>query len=45
MKAKINNVVEFSSLDKIDTGRFLFNRTFIIGGFSMCSWSTFLLID
>ena len=27
MKAKIKNVVEFSSLDKIDTRRFLFNRT------------------
>jgi len=44
MKAKINNVVELSSLDKIDTRRFLFNRTFIVGGFSMCFWSTFLLI-
>jgi len=37
MKAKINNVDELSSLDKIDTRRFLFNRTFIVGGFSMCS--------
>jgi len=45
MKAKINNVVELSSLDKIDTWRFLFNQTFIVGGFLMCSWSTFLLID
>jgi len=25
MKAKINDVVELSSLDKIDTQRFLFN--------------------
>jgi len=33
MKAKINNVVELSSLDKIDTRRFLFNQTFIVGGF------------
>jgi len=40
MKAKLNNVVELSSLDKLDTRRFLFNRTFIVGGFSMCSWST-----
>jgi len=45
MKAKINNVVELSSLDKIDTRQLLFNRTVIVGSFSMCSWSTFLLID
>jgi len=45
MKAKINNVVKLSLRDKIDTRLFLFNQTFIVGGFSMCSWSTFLLID
>jgi len=45
MKVKIKNVVEFSSLDKIDTRRFLFNRTVIVGCFSMCFWSTFLWID
>ena len=45
MKAKINNVVELSSLDKIDTLRFLFNRTFIVGDFSMFVGSTLLLTD
>ena len=36
MKTKINIVVELSSVDKIDTRRFLFNRTFVIGSFSIC---------
>ena len=45
MKAKINNVVELSSLDKIDKRQSLFNQSFIVSGFSMCTWSSFLLID
>ena len=47
MKTKINNVyvAELSSVGKIDTRRFLFNRTFVVGSFSMCYWSTFLLND
>ena len=47
MKTKINNVhvVELSSVGKIDTRRFLFNRTVVVGSFSMCYWSTFLLND
>jgi len=43
MNAEINNIVELSSLDKTDTRRFLFNRTFSVCGFSLGSWSTFLL--
>jgi len=43
MKTKINIIVELRSVDKLDTLRFLFNRTFVVGSFSMCYWSTFLL--
>jgi len=41
MKTKINIVVDLSSVDKIDTRHFLFNRTIVVGSFSMCYWSTF----
>ena len=44
MKTKINIVVDLSSVDKIDTRQFLFNRTIVVGSFSMCYWSTFPLI-
>jgi len=44
MKTKINIVVDLSSVDKIDTGQFLCNRTIVVGSFSMCYWSTFLFI-
>jgi len=43
MKTKIKIVVDLSSVDKIDTRQFLFNQTFVVGSFSMCYWSTFLL--
>ena len=43
MKTKINIIVELRSVDKLDTLRLLFNRTFVVGSFSMCYWSTFLL--
>jgi len=36
MKTKINIVVDLSSVDKIDTRHFLFNRTIVVGSFSMC---------
>jgi len=36
MKTKINSVVDLSSVDKIDTRQYLFNRTFVVGSFSMC---------
>jgi len=45
MKTKINIAVELSSVDKIDKRRFLFIQTFIVGSFSMCYWSPFLLDD
>ena len=45
MKTKINIIVELRSVDKLDTLRFLFNRTFIVGDFSMFVGSTLLLID
>ena len=44
MKTKIITVVDLSSVDKIDTRQFLYNRTFVGGSFSMCYWSTCLLI-
>mgnify|MGYP006890280047 CR=1 FL=1 len=44
MNTKINIVVDLSTVDKIDTRQFLFNRTFGVGSFSVCYWSTFLLI-
>ena len=34
-----------SSVDKIDTRQFVYNRTFVGGTFSMCYWSTCLLIQ
>jgi len=36
MKTKINIVVDLSSVDKIDTRQFLFNRTIVVGSVSMC---------
>jgi len=36
MKTKINIVVDMSSVDKIDTWQLLFNRTIVVGSFSMC---------
>jgi len=36
MKTKINIGVDLSSVDKIDTRQFLFNRTIVVGSFSMC---------
>jgi len=44
MKTKIKSVVDMSSVDKTDTQPFLFNPTLVVGSFSMCYWSTFLLI-
>ena len=44
MKTKINIAVDLSSVDKIDTRQFLYNQTFVGGSFSMCYWSTCLLI-
>jgi len=44
MKTKINIVDDLSSVDKINTRQFLFNQTIVVGSFSMCYWSTFLLI-
>ena len=44
MKTKIIIVVDLRSVDKIDTRQFLYNRTFVGGSFSMCYWSTCLLI-
>ena len=34
-----------SWVGKIDTRRFLFNQTFVVGSFAMRYWWTFLLID
>jgi len=44
MDTNIIIVVDLSSVDKIDTRQFLYNRTFVGGSFSMCSWSNCLLI-
>ena len=44
MKTKINIIFDLSSVDKIDTRQFLFNRTIVVGSFSMCYWSTFLKV-
>jgi len=44
MKTKIIIVVDLSSVNKIDTRQFLYNRTFVGGSFSMCYWSTCVLI-
>jgi len=44
MKTKINIVVDLSSVDKIDKRQFLFNQTLVVGSFSVCYWSAFLLI-
>jgi len=44
MKTKIIIVVDLSSVNKIDTRQFLYNRTFVSGSFSMCYWSTCVLI-
>jgi len=36
MKTKINIVIDLSSVGKIDTRQILFNRTIVVGRFSMC---------
>jgi len=36
MNTKIIIIVDLSSVDKIDTQQFLFNRTIVVGSYSMC---------
>ena len=43
-EAKIIIVVDLSSVDKKDMREFLFNQTIVVGSFSMCYWSAFILI-
>ena len=44
MKTKINSVFDLSSVDKIDTRHFLFNRTFVVVSFWCAIGQLFLLI-